>query len=105
MKASGSGNNIIETQSVAGRGFAVPFRNLGISNGLRRCLKAKQCKEQLGFASDNSLTLLNNIASPRQDILSDSSKVTAHPLPAADCFFKFNNCSLHCTKRKCYRIK
>ncbi len=31
VKASGSGNNIIETKSVAGRGFAVPFRNLGIS--------------------------------------------------------------------------
>ncbi len=87
VKAVRSGSNIIETQSVAGRGFAVPFRNLRISNGLRRCLKAKQCKEQLGFASDNSLTLLNNIASPRQDILSDSSKVTAQSLPAADCLF------------------
>ena len=46
-------------------GFAVPFRNPGISNGLRRCLMAKQCEWQLGFASNNPLTLLNNIASPR----------------------------------------
>ena len=45
----------------SGRGFAVPLQNLGISNGMRSCLKAKHCEGQLGFASDNPLTLLNNI--------------------------------------------
>ena len=40
-------NIITEVQSAAGRGFAVPFRNPGISNRLRRCLKAKPCEEQL----------------------------------------------------------
>ncbi len=87
-------------QSAAGRGFTVPFRNPGISNGLRSCLKTKQCKGQLGFASDNSLTLLNNIASPRQDIPSDSLKVTALPLPAADCSFQPPDRFLRYTKQK-----
>ncbi len=49
-----------EVQSAVGSGHAVPLRNLGISNGMRSCLKAKQCERQLGFASDNPLTLLNN---------------------------------------------
>ena len=37
----------LEMKSAAGKGLAVPFRNLGISNGLRSCLKTKQCEEQL----------------------------------------------------------
>ncbi len=31
----------------SGRDFAVPVRNLGISNRLRSCLMAKPCEEQL----------------------------------------------------------
>ena len=38
---------ITEMQSAAGRDFTVSFQNLGISNGLRSCLKTKQCEEQL----------------------------------------------------------